>query len=159
MTSKVVRKNVSQFDYCFKNDLRSNRANTVMSRLRTLKYDEQSLQVFCAAKRRMIVSREYFLAKDSAFNREIVSADIGNDILMVTLNNRSQNEQCTKFVSMANNQDLGDLQSDDIFVRVIEVEDLPKKTQTEVTLAVIDGRNQVSLLVNYSDPRGLTTAR
>lgn len=158
MSSKVVRKNISQFDYCFKNDLRSHRANTVISRLRTLKYDEQSLQVFCASKRRMIVSREYFLAKDSAFNREIVSADIGFDVLMVTLTNRKQNEQCTKFVSMANNQDLGDLQSDDIFVRVIEVEDLPKKSQTEVTLAVIDTTNQVSLLVTYFDPSDSTMA-
>lgn len=151
MASKVVKKNVSQFDYCFKGDLRSHRATTVDNRLRTLKHDEHSLQVFCAAKRRVIVSRDYFMAQDNLFNREIVSADIGGDTLMVTLFNRKKGEKVTKFISMANNQDLGDLESSETYVRVIEVNDLPKNSPTEVILAVISSSKEVSLLVAYSN--------
>lgn len=153
MASKFVKKNITQFDQCFASELNSPRANTAVCRGQILKYNETSVQVFCTSKRRIILSRDYFLVAGEPNNRNILAADIGNSFLSITLSQPSKSKQMTKFISLANNQDVGELDSSRVFTRVIEAEDLPKSAPNEVHLALIDTSNSVFLLVVFSQSR------
>ena len=146
-TSRQVKKNMTQFGHYFVPELQRHDANTVASRGRILKYNGHWLQVFCASKRRIILSRDYFLAKDEPLNRDVLCADINYNFLIVSLRRPTTGVISTKFISLNNNQDLGEIVEDSTFTKVIEVDDLPKTTAVDVRLVVINNRNQVIMIV------------
>lgn len=147
-TSKQLRKNETHFWNYFAPALQLDDVQVASSRGRILKYNKDKLQVFCLSKRRMVVSQDYFLSKVEAQNREILSADINNQYLAVSLLKNSTGERVTKFVAIANNQDLGEIRNL-IVSKVISLEDLPTNPG-EVRLAVITKNLDVIALVRLA---------
>lgn len=143
-TSKQLKRDVTHFDHYFAPGLGKG-AVTVSNRLRILKYNDRQLQVFCASKRRIIVSRDYYLAKDEPLNRSIIGADIHFDFLAVSLKKQATGEITTKLLSLANNQDLGEI-GGLVVSRVVELDDLERGADQK-KLALVNSRQQVIAVV------------
>jgi hypothetical protein len=143
-TSRQLKRNVTHFEHYFASSLGQG-ATTTSNHKRIMKYNDRLVQVFCTSKRRIIVSRDYFLAKDEPLNRVVLGADIHFDFLAVSLKKSSTGEICTKLISLANNQDLGEIK-DLVVSRIIELDDLERHAD-EKKLAVVSSKRQVIKVV------------
>lgn len=143
-TSRQLKRNVTHFEHYFASTLGQG-ARTTSNHKRILRYNDRLVQVFCTSKRRIIASRDYFLAKDEPLNRVVIGADIHFDFLAISLKKPSSGEICTKLISLANNQDLGEIK-DLIASRIIELVDLDRHPD-EKKLAVVNSKQQVIKVV------------
>jgi len=145
--SHQAKRNVSDILPQFLEELRDYKSFSILSHGRVLRFNSHIVQVFCTLKRRVIVSRDYFIAKGDSFNREIVAADISRDYLMLTLR-KNKTTINTIFVQLANNQDVGEMTTERLYKKIVQLEDYLTPTASTMSIIAVDSHSSrtISLL-------------
>ena len=88
---------------------------------RLLRHNYNNLQVFCTIRRRMIVSRNFYLSKGNPHNKRIEKAFLTNNYLIITLRLESQKNLTVKVVDLHKNTDVAEFATTEDYTAWVEL--------------------------------------
>lgn len=151
MSKRKVRSETS-IHHQFDQQLQDDDVDTVFAHRRILKFNSHCLQVFCSIKKKILLSRDFFIFKGDQFNKQIKAAALSKSYLIVTLEEENSKRVFSKLFKLSNNEEIGVVDKPLAFTELHQMDDHLKDERDNISVVAIALNRQVYHLVTPGHP-------
>jgi len=150
--SKTKVRSETSIHHQFDQQLQDESVHSVFAHRRILKFNSHCLQVFCSIKKKILLSRDFFIYQGDPFNKQIKAAALSKSYLIVTLEEENSKKVYSKVFKLSNNEEIGVVDSSLVFSELYQMDDHLKDQRDTVSMVAITGNKQAHHLVCLTHP-------
>ena len=148
--SKTKVRSETSIHHQFDQQLQDESVHSVFAHRRILKFNSHCLQVFCSIKKKILLSRDFFIYKADPFNKQIKAAALSKSFLIVTLEEENSKKTSSKLFKLSNNEEIGVVDKPLAFVRLYQMDDYLKGQKDSFSVVAIAANQQTYHLVRLA---------